>query len=91
VRAPGQDGGYSKIEGEETRVASHDYELRFSGEADRTIRAAFPEFDVTVGQGTTVLRGRLPDQAALHGALDRIQDLGLELLQMRALIDDTPS
>ncbi len=71
-------------------MGSHEYELRFRGEADKIIRAAFPEFDVTADRGTTVLRGRLPDQAALHGALDRIQDLGLELVEVRALTDDTP-
>ena len=68
-------------------MAAHEYELRFRGEADATIRAAFPDFEVTVGTGATSLRGRLSDQAALHGVLDRIQDLGLELLEVRALND----
>jgi hypothetical protein len=76
-------------EGRGVAVAAHEYELRFRGEADATIRAAFPEFDVTVAQGRTVLRSWLPDQAALHGTLDRIQDLGLELVEVRAL-DELP-
>ena len=35
----------------------------------------------------TVMRGELRDQAELHGLLDRIQSLGLELLEVRRLED----
>lgn len=66
-------------------MTAHEYELRFNGEANATIRAAFPEFDVITASGRTVLRAWLPDQAALHGALDRIQDLGLELVAVQML------
>ena len=37
----------------------------------------------------TVLRGELADQAALHGLLDRIQSLGLELIEIRQVGMDT--
>ncbi len=35
-------------------------------------------------QGETVLTGTVRDQAALHGLLNRLADLGLELLSVSA-------
>jgi hypothetical protein len=34
--------------------------------------------------GTTTLRGTLPDQAALSGVIARLRDLGLTLLSLRS-------
>jgi hypothetical protein len=67
------------------------YEFTFKGEAGEVLCAAFEELDVTATCGTTVLRGELPDQAALHGVLDRINALGLELLGVRLLADGDDS
>jgi hypothetical protein len=36
----------------------------------------------------TVLRGDVVDQAALHGMLDQVQSLGLELIELRLLATD---
>ena len=44
---------------------------------------AFPELEGRYVDGMTVLGGDLPDQAALHGVLSRIESLGLELLEVR--------
>jgi hypothetical protein len=38
-----------------------------------------------VGPGTTTLRADLPDQGALHGLLQRITGLGLELVDMHVV------
>ena len=59
------------------------YELSFKGAASESVLAMFPDFDVVPTHGSTTLRGALPDQAALHGAISRIRDLGLELLDVR--------
>jgi hypothetical protein len=61
------------------------YEITFQGEAVPTIVDAFEDFEVTVDAGCTTLRGQDLDQAALHGAIDRVQNLGLELLEVRAI------
>jgi hypothetical protein len=47
------------------------------------------------GRGQTALVGEVRDQAQLYGVLDRIQNLGLELLSVEAAEpvpegDDTP-
>jgi hypothetical protein len=33
--------------------------------------------------GSTCLRGTLPDQAALYGVLDKVRDLGMTLLSVQ--------
>jgi len=69
----------------EEAVLLSKYEITLRGEAGPTVRHAFAGFSVEVADGRTVLCGALPDQAALHGALDRIRDLGLELIEVRQL------
>jgi hypothetical protein len=66
-------------------MTPRNYEITFGGEAVPAILEAFEDFDVSVGTGSTTLRAQLPDQAALHGALYRLRDLGLELLQVKAI------
>ena len=71
-------------------VAHMVYELSFKGSASAVVRSLFEDFDVIPGHGITVLRGRLPDKAALHGALARIERLGLELLDVRLVAEAEP-
>jgi hypothetical protein len=66
-------------------MTSRTYEIKFAGEAVPAIASTFEDFDVIVGAGSTTLRAELPDQAALHGALDRLRDLGLDLLEVKSV------
>jgi hypothetical protein len=47
--------------------------------------AAFEGMDADVATTETVLHGPVEDQTGLHGLLDRIQSLGLELVEVRRL------
>jgi hypothetical protein len=60
-------------------VQARTYEITFAGQAGPVLRAEFDDCEVSVGPDTTTLRAKLPDQAALHGLLDRICSFGLEL------------
>jgi hypothetical protein len=71
----------------ETLMTLRTYQITFNSAAVPAIVAAFEDFDVVVGDGSTTLRGDCMDQAALHGAIDRLQDLGLELLQVSCAED----
>jgi hypothetical protein len=62
------------------------YEIRLRGHLDPRWAAWFD--GVTVSRqpdGTTVIRGAVPDQAALHGLLQRARDLGLPLISVERL------
>jgi hypothetical protein len=64
-------------------VAASGYEIRIRGRLSETMQTAFEEFEVTTEPVETVLHGQVLDQAALHGLLDRIAALGLELVEVR--------
>lgn len=62
------------------------YVIRVRGHLDESWVAAFSGMTLTLetvhGQATTLLEGPC-DQAALHGILSRIRDMGLELLLVK--------
>jgi hypothetical protein len=66
-------------------VASANYEIRIRGRVSDELLASFNELTATVEPVETVLHGPVADQAALHGLLDQIQGLGLELVEVRRL------
>ena len=60
------------------------YEIQVEHHLGPAVVAHFPGWTVTLApDGTTVLEGAIPDQAALHGVLARIRDLGLTLVAVR--------
>ena len=58
------------------------YVIIVRGVAGPAVRAVFDDVAVSAAGDTTVLRRAGTDQAALYGLLHRIQDLGLELLDV---------
>ncbi len=59
------------------------YEVRLQGRLDRRWSAWFDGMNLTTEtDGTTVLCGPVMDQAALHGLLARLRDLGLPLISV---------
>jgi hypothetical protein len=64
------------------------YELRVKGVLDARWSAWFEGLQVTSDDRETSIAGPVADQAALHGLLAKIRDLGLELLSVRRLDPD---
>jgi hypothetical protein len=62
------------------------YEIKVKGVLDKQWRDWFDGFSITPqGDDQTLLSGRVADQAALHGVLAKIRDLGLPLLLVRRI------
>ena len=63
------------------------YRIKVQGRLDEDWSDWFSGMSVTVecqkdGPTITTLTGTVPDQAALHGLINRIRDLGLPLLEV---------
>ena len=63
-------------------MVEFEYEVRVLGTVGPAARRAFEDVAVQMEPTQTVLSGHL-DQAALHGLVERIQALGLELVDIR--------
>src|SRR6476469_2481261 len=73
----------------ETDVATEDhhepgrYEIRIKGHLDTRWANSFEGLSFThANDGTTILAGSVVDQAALHGMLRHVRDLGLPLVSV---------
>jgi hypothetical protein len=59
------------------------YEIRLQGRLDARWSVWFDGLTLAAGtDGTTTIRGPVVDQAALHGLLQRLRDLGLPLISV---------
>ena len=62
------------------------YEIRLMGHLDAHWTAWFDGMTVSRGgDGTTLICGPVADQAALHGLLQRVRDLGMPLISVRPI------
>jgi hypothetical protein len=62
------------------------YEIRVKGHLEARWAAWFDGLSLTKeSDGTTVIRGSVIDQAALHGLLSKVRDLGLPLIAVTQL------
>ena len=67
------------------------YEIRVRGHLDHRWAAWLDELELShADDGTTLLRAHVPDQAALHGLLHRVRDIGLPLISV-VQVDPSPA
>ena len=58
------------------------YRIAVRGRLSERLGSAFEGLTLEPGHEQTVLAGQIRDQAQLFGVLDRIRDLGLELVSV---------
>jgi len=66
-------------------MASGNYEFRIRGRVSEPVLTSFEGLESEVEPVETILHGPVRDQAELHGILERLQSLGLELVEVRKL------
>ena len=81
----------------ETRASAQDphkpgqYEIRVKGHLENRWAEWFDGLALTsVSDGTTVIHGPVVDQAALHGLLRKVRDIGLPLISVAHVEPDQP-
>ena len=67
------------------------YEIRLKGHLDSRWAAWFDGLSLSnESDGTTIIGGPVADQAALHGLLQKVRDLGLPLISVNHIDPDHP-
>lgn len=73
-------------------TATVQYELRVKGHLGDRWAAWFDGLSLTNSEdGSTVIRGPVIDQAALHGVLQKLRDIGIPLISLVQLRPEAPS
>jgi hypothetical protein len=68
------------------------YEIRVKGRLDSRWSAWFDGMSLTAeSDGTTNIHGPVVDQAALHGLLHKLRDVGLPLISVTQVEPDQPA
>lgn len=67
------------------------YLIRVTGRLSSGLLGSFPTLRADVEPSTTTLVGQLPDQGALTGVLNHLDELGVEIVEViRLPADDSP-
>ena len=67
------------------------YEIRVAGHLASRWSAWFDGLTIdTETEGTTVIRGAVVDQTALHGLIQRLRDVGIPLISVTPIPSTTP-
>ena len=67
------------------------YRIRIKGHLERGWTDWFGGLTVTLeDDGDTLLTGQVVDQAALHGLLKRVRDLGMPLVSVSPVVEERP-
>jgi hypothetical protein len=67
------------------------YEIRLKGHLDTRWAAWFDGLSLSrESDGTTLIHGPVADQAALHGLLQKVRDIGLPLVSVICIEPDQP-
>jgi hypothetical protein len=70
---------------------SGQYEIRLKGRLESRWAVWFDGLSLTnESDGTTIIHGLVADQAALHGLLQKVRDLGLPLVSVTQVEPDQP-
>jgi hypothetical protein len=64
------------------------YRIVVAGELSRRFALAFDGMTMRCGNGQTVLTGTIVDQAHMHGLLNQLGELGLDLVSLASIEDD---
>ena len=65
------------------------YQIRVKGHLDETVGSWFEDFIISNQEdGDALLTGHIQDQAALHGILNRISNLGLTLISVNTVAEE---
>ncbi len=73
---------------EETTPQAAVYEIKLEGQLDARWTDWFEGLSITLdGRGDTILSGPVVDQAALHGLLKKVRDLGMPLISVNRIED----
>jgi len=66
------------------------YQLVIRGELDERFGFLFEGMQMKRAENTTVLEGAVPDQAKLMGFIERIDELGFELISVQQVATSPP-